>query len=190
MLKNNMSVWSSTEAMCRLPGNGCSPDQCPGLPPGSVGYCGYGGYGGYGPMIPTEMVPPRYWSMLLDGTDGMLAIPSARPPLRWWGSDLHMTMCRVSGGIRIHIAPRHWGSCATGGCFVTVPRKWLTVEPRAVSLGPSLARIKNFCRANAMPCMAASLPVSQNHCDTEKLWVHWQYSLAAKRDQAGFLDRK
>ena len=26
----NMSVWSSkSKAMCRLPGNGCSPDQCP-----------------------------------------------------------------------------------------------------------------------------------------------------------------
>lgn len=39
-------------AMCRLPGNGCSPDQ--------------------------------YWSMLLDGTDGMLAIPSAR-----WDTDAY-----------------------------------------------------------------------------------------------------
>eukprot|EP00438_Fugacium_kawagutii_P013184 Skav230180 [mRNA] locus=scaffold196:131041:135655:- [translate_table: standard] len=39
-------------AMCRLPGNGCSPDQ--------------------------------YWSMLLDGTDGMVGIPSAR-----WDTDIY-----------------------------------------------------------------------------------------------------
>lgn len=126
--------------------------------------------------------------MLLDGTDGMLAIPSARPPLRWCGSDLHMTMCRVSGGIRMYIAPRHWGSCATGGCFVGcfimngIHSQFS--ESGAVLLCPSLARIKNFCRANAMPCMAASLPVSQNHCDTEKLWVHWQHSLDLLGSQA------
>lgn len=52
--------------MCRLPGNGMNPDMC----------------SSWNPIAKFSMQfigkHVRYWSMLADGTDGMLAIPNAR----------------------------------------------------------------------------------------------------------------
>ena len=117
-----MDDGSRNKAMCRLPGNGCSPDQCDKFVRRELQQ---------GQTAPRA----RYWSMLLDGTDGMLEIPSARPALpllqRKQIQKKHQQTIFTIDHVHVHCArvarANRAETCLSGGTLRrTAPRRFFT----------------------------------------------------------------
>ena len=113
--------------------------------------------------------------MLLDGTDGMLAIPSARPALRadrCRRSDLPCAVCQV--GYRCVLlqgmgeaVPVVALSDVSSRMACIHPSKWLTVEPRTVLLcschlpGSRISAGQMLCHAWWLRCLYLSITVGE-----------------------------